>query len=169
MKSLIKKILKEDFDWAVDVPSFIEITEPVTQDNPKNVFRLHLTNEHWTGDYGVWADDWYNFTNDSNGIDRLVRYVKIIENGLVGNQIAVGKLVDLYFSGNHDYIVTDWMEKELLNTPDEERGKKLEEMLHEDLSDFGLTSYSDNVTIERWKITYFDEHGVEFKTKVNMV
>jgi hypothetical protein len=169
MKNIIKKILKEDFDWAIDIPSFIEITEPVTQDNPKDVFRLHWTNEHWTGDYGVWADNWYNFNNDSDGVDRLVRYIKIIENGLVDGEININLLVDLYLNQGYDYIATDWMKNELSKTPDEEKEDVFGDMLRDDLYDLDLFSWDSSVTIERWRVTYFDEHGVEFKTKINMV
>ena len=113
MKNLIKKILKEDFDWITDIPSFIEITEPVTQSNPKDVFRLHWTNEHYTGDYDVWENDWTTFRNDNDGIQRLTRYLKILDVGVNRGKLNTRKLAGLYFSGNHDYITTDWMASQL--------------------------------------------------------
>jgi hypothetical protein len=169
MKNLIKKILKEDFDWINDIPSFIEITEPVTQDNPKDVFRLHWTNEHYAGDYGVWADDWATFRNDSDGINKLTRYVRIIQNGLNkrGNEFDFDLLIDLYFNQGHDYIVTDWMKSRLSNTPDDK--DSLLDMLQEDLNDLGIYGWGNQTTLERWRVTYFDENGIEFNTKINKI
>ena len=162
----IQSILKEDFDWITDIPSFIEITSPVTQDNPKDVFRLYWTNEHYTGDYGVWAEDWVHFKNDSGGIKRLTRYIKILKNGMSrrGNSIDFELLVDLYFNKGQDYIATDWMKGEL---PNDEPEDALLNMLVDDLSDLGI--YNSDSTIERWRITYFDENGVEFNTKINQI
>lgn len=173
MKKTILKILKEDFDWINDIPSFIEITEPVAQNNPKDVFRLYWTNEHYTGDYGVWSDNWSNFRNDSDGIKKLTRYVKIIQNGLNdrGNEFDFYLLSNLYLKGGHDYIATDWMKNELSNMSDyveEDKQATLAEMLEEDLNDLGIHNYG-GATLERWKVTYFDENGIEFNTKINRV
>jgi len=40
-------------------------------------------------------------------------------------------------------------------------------MLGEDLFDLGLITHDDS-KIERWAVTYFDKHGVKFKTKINL-
>ncbi len=171
MKNLIKKLLKEDFDWITDIPSFIEITEPVAQKNPKDAFRLYWTNG-FGEEYGTWSDNWYTFKNDSQGINKLTRYIKMLQNGFnVSGYFSVQKLVDLYFGGGHDYVVTDWMKSELNKTDDKE--SVLIEWLSEDLNDIGILthdSYSGgNATVEAWKVTYFDENGVEFNTKINRV
>lgn len=174
MKKTILKILKEDFRWITDIPSFIEITEPVAQNNPKDVFRLYWTNEHYTGDYGVWAENWVHFKNDSNGIKRLTRYIKILQNGMSrrGNEIDFDLLVDLYFNKGQDYIATDWMKSELSKLPNDEdymnKEEALSDMLKEDLNDLGIYDWGSS-TIERWKVTYFDENGVEFNTKINQI
>jgi hypothetical protein len=172
MKNLIKKILKEDFDWINDIPSFIEVTEPVSQNNPKDMFRLNWTNSHYTGDYDVWADEWYNFKNDSDGITKLTRFVKILQNGVNprSDDFDFNLLSDLYFKGGHDYIVTKEMENILSNLSDydeEEKKEKLVEMLEENLSDLGVYQY--NSSLQRWRVTYFDENGIEFNTKINIV
>lgn len=169
MKNIIKKILKEDFDWIKDIPSFIEITEPVSQKNPKDKYRLYWTNGHGE-DYATWADNWINFNNNRTGIDMLTKYVRILQNGLHhGNRIRVDidELVDLYLSGGHDYIVNDMAKREISTIDDEDEIRDfLEWTIREDLEDMGILTYDDS-TLENWKVTYFDENGIEFNTKIN--
>ena len=179
MEQIIRKVLKEsDFDWIREVPSFIEITEPVTQRNPKNSFRLHWTNGHGQ-DSGVWANNWFTFKNDNQGIEGLKRYVKILQNGFNAHgRLSVNKLAELYLTGNHDYIADNELERELANQDggdfdfsDDDKIDMLQEWLYEELRDIGILEWDefngDESTIEDWRVTYFDESGVEYKTKIN--
>ena len=168
MKTIIKKILKEDFDWIKDIPSFIEITEPVSQNNPKDKYRLYWTNGHGE-DYATWADNWINFNNNSTGIDMLTKYVRILQNGINhrNNKIDIDKLVDLYLSGGHDYLVNNMGKRELSKIDDETEARDfLYDLIYEDLYDTSIITYDDS-TLENWKVTYFDENGIEFNTKIN--
>ena len=180
MEKIIRKILREsDFDWIRDVPSFIEITEPITQRNPKNSFRLRWTNGH--GENGaVWADNWFTFKNDNQGIKRLTRYVKMLQNGFnASGYFSVTKLAELYLDGNHDYIADNEIERELANQEaddDSDYGYKLEllqEWLYEEFRDIGILEWDesagDEATVERWWVTYFDEAGVEYNTKISSI
>lgn len=176
MKNRIRKILKEtDFDWIKEVPPFIEITEPVTLNNPKDMFKLHWTNGYGE-DYGTWSDNWYTFENDNQGIEKLTRYIKMLQNGFTDrNEFSVYHLVDLYLGGGHDYIADDWIRNELAKLPKDiskdTKSDYLVEWLYEDLRDMGILAwnqyYDDDASIERYSVTYFDEAGVEYKTKIN--
>ena len=177
MEQIIRKVLKEsDFDWIKEVPSFIEITEPVTQRNPKNKFRLHWTNG-FGEDNGTWANNWHTFKNDNQGINNLTRYVKILRNGFnASGRLSVNKLAELYLTGYHDYIADNELERELANQDgldDVDKIDMLQEWLYEELRDIGILEWDsydgDDATIEDWRVTYFDEAGVEYKTKINQV
>jgi len=67
------------------------------------------------------------------------------------------------------------MKSELSKIPEDDdpmsERQALREMLSEDLYDLGLlpwdSYHSSDATVERWSVTYFDENGIEFKTKIN--
>lgn len=180
MEQIIRKILREsDFDWIRDVPSFIEITEPITQRNPKNSFRLRWTNG--VGEDAVfWVNDWIDFKNDNQGINNLTRYVKMLQNGFnASGYFSVTKLAELYLDGNHDYIADNKIERELANQEADEdfsyddKLELLQEWLYEEFRDIGIlvwdSSNASESPIERWWVTYFDEAGVEYNTKISSI
>ncbi len=78
----------------------------------------------------------------------------------------------MYFEGRADYVVADWMEGDMAEARDEKQAREfLTEMLYEELRDMGILPYDsyheDDATVERWWVSYFDEAGVEYKTKIN--
>ena len=65
------------------------------------------------------------------------------------------------------------MEDDMAEARDEEQAREfLMEMLYEDLRDMGILDYDSysggDSSIERWWITYFDEAGVEYNTKIKI-
>ena len=90
----------------------------------------------------------------------------------------MNKLAELYLTGNHDYIADNELERELANQDggdfdfsDDDKIDMLQEWLYEELRDIGILEWDefngDESTIEDWGVTYFDESGVEYKTKIN--
>lgn len=165
IKKNIKKILKEDFDWITNIPSFIEIEEPVSTKNPKEVYRLHFLNEHRSG---YREDNWHQFKKTET--DKLVRYIKILD--LVGTgEIDTYELADIYIDKGYDWILTPWIKSQITGLDEDEIRETLRDFLFEDLQDIGIIGWdfneNDYTTLEGWHVTYFDEYGIEYFTKIN--
>ncbi len=87
MKKIIRNIIKEDFDWAIDdISPFLEIGEPVTKSNPKNTYRLYLDSETG-GDYTLMVNDWVQFTDNADSIDTLIKCIKLCDYFDYGNEL----------------------------------------------------------------------------------
>lgn len=183
MKELIRRILKEEidksFDWVVnDVNPFLEVGDPVQLKNPKRVYRLHWT--HAFGEGGsVWSDNHVDISDKD--VDTVIHLVKTIQ---MFSEKGSNRshLIDKFFSGE-DWVLPKDMLKDLKETLKNENlslenpGDRnviydiLTDWLWDHLSDYGLLEYDNYddtlVNIERWRVTYFDEFGVEHEVKVN--
>ena len=61
------------------------------------------------------------------------------------------------------------MKRELSNEDYTDKKNILSQMLKDDLNGLGIFNWGGGVTLERWKVTYFDENGIEFNTKINNI
>jgi len=183
MKGMIRKMLREDFDWVTnDTVSFLEIGEPLSTQSPKNAYRLHMT--HGVGEeYGTHIPNWIDFNTDD--LDRLTRFIKILNYLNLNHADGLDGLVDLWVKGGQTWVLSDDTNKEI--TYDKELGMwfidntefdkdeityQIEEWLREELLDYGIididTYHQEDASVEDWKVTYFDEFGVEHVVKVNL-
>lgn len=180
MRDNIKKILREDFDWAVkDTVPFLEIGEPLKNQAPKNQYRLHVT--HGVGEDGAtWVPNWVNYDPTRN-LDMLMRHIKIVSWLQSNHREGVWGLADAWLEGE-EWVLSDEDNKNIRKTMEEE-GWTIEEdgdsirdyiweWLNDELTDYAIREYDsyyqDDATIEDWRVTYFDEFGVEHAVKVNL-
>ena len=178
---LVRGDVNENFDWAInDTVSFLEIGPPLTQSNPKNTYRLHMTHGHGE-DAATWADNWYNVS--VRDIDHLIRVIKIADklHGARSFYDAMTDLINMWFEGEK-WVLSDRdnenIQKEIRDNEwdlEEDRDTifdYIREWLDDELTDMGLRSYDsyhqDDATLERIYVTYFDEFGVEHQVKINM-
>jgi hypothetical protein len=184
----IKESIKEDFDWVVnDTVPFLEIGEPLKIQAPKNQYRLHVT--HGVGeDNGTWIPNWVNYDPTRN-LDILMRHIKIL-NWLQENyREGIWGLAELWTEGE-TWVLSDQDNqnmKEEIGEFDKETGVWIKdgeetdadgardivwEWLNDELTDYGIREHDsyhqEDATIEDWKVTYFDEFGVEHAVKVNL-
>jgi len=174
MKNIILKILKEgELDWIKDTPSFLEILGPISNRNPKDSFRLHF-NLGYGADSARWSSDWAHFNNNTKSLNNLRRLIRIMN--LVNNRgrIDTVELAEMFVDGA-TWIGEPWLDDWKRNTDEGNSRDHLVELatewLEEDLRDWGIFDFDDYsgdlATIEDWKVTYFDEDGIEHVVKVN--
>ena len=180
MRDSIKKILKEDFDWVTrDTVPFLEIGEPLKNQAPKNMYRLHV--EHGVGeDHGTWIPNWMNYDPTRN-LDMLVRHIKILNWLHSNHREGIWGLADAWLEGE-EWVLSPEDNKNIRKIMEDE-GLTIEddsyyirdtiwEWLNDELMDYGLREYDsyyqEDATVEDWRVTYFDEFGVEHAVKVNL-
>lgn len=186
----IKESIKEDFDWAVnDTVPFLEVGEPLKIQAPKSQYRLHVT--HGVGeDNGTWIPNWNMYDpNTPTNLDMLMRHIRIL-NWLQENyREGIWGLAELWTEGE-TWVLSDQDNqnmKEEIGEFDSEAGVWIKdgeetdtdgardivwEWLNDELMDYGIREHDsyhqEDATIEDWKVTYFDEFGVEHAVKVNL-
>jgi hypothetical protein len=182
--------ITEDFDWAIkDTVPFLEVGEPLKKQQPKNQYRLHVT--HGVGeDHGTWIPNWMNYDpNTPANLDTLMRHIRILDWKQENYREGVWGLASLCAQGEtwmlskqdneniknefgeYNKNVGIW-EKESEEFDEDEVRDVAWEWLGDELMDYGLREhdsyYQEDATVEDWKVTYFDEFGVEHAVKVNL-
>jgi hypothetical protein len=172
--------VNEDFDWAIkDTVPFLEIGEPLKRQNPRKHYRLHVS--HGVGqDNSTWVPNWGNY-DPTRSLDTLVRHIKILSWLQENYREGTWGLSDLWLEGE-EWVLSDEDNKNIRKTMEdegwtiEENGEDIRdyiwEWLSDELMDYGLREYDsyheEDATIEDWRVTYFDEFGVEHAVKVNL-
>jgi len=165
MRNTIKNILKEnELEWIEGVqgaPKGITILDPKSKSNPKNSFRVHMTHSHGEGG-GTWADNWFNIKQeDTTKLSRILCLLIALEDG------GVYELVRLVKEEGEMWIVADYdlTPEELQNDDD------VYDVIYEFCYDWGLIEFDhysqDDAGLEKFWVTYFDENGIEHKTKID--
>lgn len=186
----IHPVINENFDWAVnDTVPFLEVGEPLKIQAPKSQYRLHVT--HGVGeDNGMWVPNWSMYDpNTPANLDMLMRHIRILSWLQENYREGIYGLAQLWTEGEtwvlskqdneniksefgeYDEEVGMWV-KEATETDEDEIQDHIREWLSDELMDYGLREYDsyhqEDATIEDWKVTYFDEFGVEHAVKVNL-
>lgn len=175
MKKIIRNIIKEEFDWAInDVSPFLEIGEPVTKSNPKNIYRLYLDSESG-GDYSFILNDWVHFADNSNDMDTLIKCIKLCDYFSHGNEIdelvrEYTKKGETWMFNKEELIELEEEISEVEGLYEEDKEEIVRDYLQQFLENYSLSFHTSDYHINYvsdYKVTYFDEFGVEHKVKVN--
>lgn len=180
MRGVIKKILKEDFEWISDVPGApdgLTIGEPLTTTNPKRAFRLKFAHGHGEGG-GNWVQNWFNVSQEKT--DLLVRTIKLLIMFAEAHDPydVLDELTYLYANNGEDWFLNDYTKASLANrlkelniTDADEIREFTYDYLKDDMHDWGFLSYDswsdDLANLVDWGVTYFDEFGVEHKVNID--
>ena len=178
MRSKILKILKEsgDFDWAGNIPSFLEVLQPVSNRNPKDMWRIHFNLGYGEG-FSRWSSDWVQFNNDEKSTKNLQWLIRLIEFQEDNKGTFDLGVLASAFLGGQEWIMgpylSDWKAKGYDKLDSVEQKETAEEWIEEILQDYHLWDLDDYsgkpAPVEDWKVTYFDKNGVEHIVKVNII
>ena len=178
MRSRILKILKEsgDFDWAGDIPSFLEVLGPVSNRNPKDMWRLHF-NLGYGENFSRWSSDWAQFKNDEKSTKDLQWLISLIEYSEDNKGKFNSRTLASAFLNGQEWIMgpylRDWKVKDYDKLDSVERQETAELWVEDILRDYSLWDIDDYsgkpAPVEDWKVTYFDKNGVEHLVKVNNI
>ena len=181
----IHPVINENFDWVVnDTVSFLEVGEPLKIQAPKSQYKLHVS--HGVGeDNGMWVPNWNMYDpNTPANLDMLMRHIRILNYQQENYREGTWGLADLWIADpiKNSWVLSDGDTSNIRKTMEdedwtlEEDGDQIRdyiwEWLQDELMDYGLREHDsyheEDATIEDWKVTYFDEFGVEHAVKVNL-
>jgi hypothetical protein len=165
------------------------VGEPLKIQAPKSQYKLHV--QHGVGeDNGMWVPNWHMYDPSTPAnLDMLMRHIRIL-NWLQENyREGTWGLAESWTEGE-TWVLSDQDNQNIrreIGEYDKESGMWVKdgeetdadgardivwEWLNEELTDYGLREHDsyhqEDATIEDWKVTYFDEFGVEHTVKVNL-
>lgn len=182
MKILIKHILKEEFDWIKDVPGApdgVTIGKPLSNSNPKSMFRVKWSHEQGEDGYNH-VNDWINIK--PNETDTLILYVRLLYELSMQEdpEDVIYELANRYINGE-DWLLSDNAKNSLTSVlrrdgvdPEDVdlMNDYVLDYLRDELQDLSLIpydSYYDRLASHvGYSVTYFDEFGVEHEVNIDV-
>ena len=164
VRKIIKKILKEDFDWLEEIPGMpkgVKITGPIKKDNPKNKFKLLVNFGVYDSSGTEWSVDNWGYYDPINDSDRITSDLIILE----------------LFAGEDMYDVAENIINIIKNN---ENKIPVFNKLNYDNNEDGLKDYivnylldspyldDEHTVVSNYSLIYFDDNGIEFHCETDL-